>query len=213
LRTILFLMLSAAMAQAQRNEISLQFGTTLTQRRSIAVPPVLQPFLGTDTLREDNGLAGGIVWRIRIVNIGPAALLAEVPVFFVQATNADLIPAIARPIFGNTSGISGFITPGGVVRFLPSARLSPFVFFGAGYAHVVEAQLTANRPVRGRFVNEGTWAVNYGGGVDLRLFRAINLRAELRNFYTGMTQSAIVLPEETRQRNTLLLTGGLAFRF
>ena len=48
---------------------------------------------------------------------------------------------------------------------------------------------------------------------DLRLFRAINIRGELRNFYTGLTQPAIVLPEQTRQRNTLLITGGLAFRF
>ena len=206
-------MFTAALAEAQRNEVSFQFGTTLTQRRSIAVPPVLQPILGAGTLREDNGLAGGIVWRIRIVNIGPAALLAEVPVFLVQATNTDLIPLIARPIFGNTSGVSGFITPGGVIRFLPRARVSPFAFFGAGYAHVVEAQLTSISPVRGRFTNEGTWAINYGGGVDLRLFRAINIRADLRNFYTGPTQQVIVFPEETRQRNTLLFTGGLAFRF
>jgi len=67
--------------------------------------------------------------------------------------------------------------------------------------------------LRGRFTNEGTWAVSYGGGGDLRLFRAINIRGELRNFYTGLTQPAIVLPQETRQRNTLLITAGLAFRF
>jgi hypothetical protein len=213
LRTIFFLIFAAAVAQAQRNEISFQFGTTLTHRRSIALPSELQPILRNDMLREDNGLAGGIVYRARIADIGAAALLVEVPIFIVQATNTDLIPLIARPIFGDTSGVSGFTTPGGVVRFLPRARVSPFAFFGAGYARVVEAQVAGINPPRGRFANEGTWAVSYGGGADLRLFRAINFRGELRNFYTGVTQSGIVLPEETRQRNTLLITGGIAFRF
>jgi hypothetical protein len=213
LRTILFLILTAVMAEGQRNEISFQFGTTLTQRRSIALPSDLQPILGTRMLREDNGLGGGIVYRVRIITIGAAALLAEVPIFFVQATNADLIPLIVQPIFGTTSGVSGFITPGGVVRFLPRARVSPFGFFGAGYGRIVEAQVTSISPLRGRFTNEGTWGINYGGGADVRLFRATNIRGELRNFYTGSTQPVVVLPEETRQRNTLLITGGLAFRF
>ncbi|HYP14945.1 MAG TPA: hypothetical protein VEQ63_13540 [Bryobacteraceae bacterium] len=198
---------------AQRNELSLQFGGTLTQRRSIALPSFAQQFLGTDALREDNGYAGGIVYRVRLVRFGPAALMAELPIFVVQATNTDLIPVIARPIFGDTSGASGFITPGAVVRFLPDSLLSPYAFFGAGYARVVEAQLLSTAPLRGGFVNEGTWAINYGGGADLRLLRFLAIRGELRNFYTGAAEIAIPLPEETRQRNTLLLTGGLVFRF
>lgn len=213
MRILACILFTAALACAQRNEISLQFGTTLTQRRSIALPPGLQQILGVDALREDNGYAGGIVYRVRIVRFGPAALMAELPIFLVQATNTDLIPVIARPIFGNTSGVSGFVTPGAVIRFLPDARVSPYAFAGAGYARVVEAQLTGTAPLRGEFVNEGTWAVNYGGGADVRIFRFLAIRGELRNFYTGATGVAIPLPEETRQRNTLLITGGLAFRF
>lgn len=185
----------------------------MTQRRSIAVPRLLQTLLGTDALREDNGYGGGIVYRVRVVRFGAADLLVEVPLFVVQATNTDLIPLIAQPIFGNTSGASGYITPGAVLRFVPDARVSPYVFFGAGYARVVEAQLISTAPIRADFVNEGTWALSYGGGADLRLARWIALRGELRNFYTGATDSGISLPAETRQRNTLLLTGGLVFRF
>lgn len=207
------MLLIAAAMPAQRNEISFQFGGTLTQRRTIDLPAVVQPFVGANALEEDNGYAGGLVYRVRLVRIGPAALLAELPIFIVQATNTDLIPLIAQPIFGNTSGVSGFVTPGAALRFLPDSRVSPYVFAGVGYARVIEAQLTSTSPLRGRFANEGTWAVSYGGGADLRIAGPLSLRGELRNFYTGGVENAIPLPAETRQRNTLLLTGGLAFRF
>lgn len=209
--TLTFLL--AAVLLGQRNELSLQFGGTVTQRRSIGVPTGLQNLLGAEALREDNGYGGGIVYRVRLVRFGAADLLMEVPLFVVQATNTDLIPLIAQPIFGNTSGASAFLTPGVVLRFLPEGRLSAFVFFGGGYARVVEAKLISAAPVQADFVNEGAWALSFGGGADLRLANWISLRGELRNFYTGLTDSGIALPAETRQRNTLLLTGGLAFRF
>jgi hypothetical protein len=207
------MLLMAAGLPAQRNEWSLQFGGTLTHRRSIRLPADLKSLLGTDALTENNGYAGGFAYRVRLVRFGPAALMAELPVFIVQATNTDLIPLIARPIFGNTSGISGYITPSAVVRFFPDSRVSPYAFFGGGYARVVEAQLTSTAPLRGGFANEGTWALDYGGGADLRLVRFLAIRVEFRNFYTGATDTAIRLTEETRQRNTLLVTGGIVFRF
>ena len=198
---------------AQRNELSLQFGTTLTQRRELAVPAQLQNLLQTDALREDNGLAGGLVYRFRIAQPGPVALMAEIPVFLVQATNTDLLPAFGRNFFGNTSGVSGFFTPGLAMRLLPDSTLSPYGFFGGGYARLLVAEVTSTTPVRGDFVDRATWAISYGGGVDLRLVRFLGLRAELRNFYAGANDSGLVLVEESRQRNTLLLTGGLVFRF
>ena len=213
-RYFLLALLVTSTLSAQRNEFSLQFGTTVTHRRSIELPSQLQPLLGTNELREDNGLAGGIVYRVELVRLGSAAsLMVELPVFVVQATNTDLLPVIARPFFGNTSGASAFVTPGAVIRFLPEARVSPYAFFGAGYARVLEAQLTSTSPLRGEFANQGTWAIDYGGGADLRLLRFLSIRGELRNFYTGATDPGIRLPQETRQRNTLLLTGGLVFRF
>jgi hypothetical protein len=198
---------------AQQHEIAVHVGTTLTQRREIALPALLQPLLRVEALREDNGLAGGIVYRIRVAEFGPAALLAEVPLFIVQATNTDLLPAIAAPVFANTSGASGYLTPGAVLRFASRSRLSPYVFFGGGYAYVVEARLVTIGGLRGEFAREGTWALNYGGGADVRVAGPLNLRAELRNFYTGAPAREIALPAETRQRNSLLFTGGLAFRF
>jgi hypothetical protein len=213
-RCIAFLLVTAAVLPAQRNELSLQFGGTLTQRRTILLSgrnliPALE-----DSLTENNGYAGGIVYRVRLVRLGPAVLMAEIPIFIVQATNTDLTPLMAEPIFGDTSGVSGFITPGAVLRFAPDSILSPYAFFGAGYARVVEAQLQSTTPVRGDFVDRSTWAINYGGGADLRLTRFLAIRGELRNFYTGSTSAAsLALLEETRQRNTLLLTGGLVFRF
>jgi hypothetical protein len=207
------MLLGVTALSAQRNELSIQFGGTLTQRRTITFPADVQNLLGIDALREDNGYAGGIVYRVRLVRFGPAALMAELPVFVVQATNTELIPVFARPVFGDTSGSAGFITPGGVVRFIPESRVSPYVFLGGGYARVVEAQVVRTVPFRGEFVNEGTWALSYGFGGDLRLLGVLAIRGELRNFYTGQTGAITPLPEETRQRNTLLLTGGIVFRF
>jgi hypothetical protein len=218
IRCLALLLLTAVTLPAQRNEFSLQFGGTLTQRRSILLPGELQNLLGTDVLRENNGIAGGLVYRVRLISLGPlASISAEFPIFVVQATNTDLIPRLARPIFGNTRGVVGFFTPGGVVRLAPDFIVSPYVFVGGGYARVIEAQLTSLAPLLGRFGNQGTWAINYGGGADLRVVKFLAIRGEIRNFYTGDTGSflpvAIPTVESFRQRNTLLITGGLVFRF
>ena len=124
-----------------------------------------------------------------------------------------LIPKIARPLFGNTSGVTGFITPGGVVQFLPRSFLSPYAFVGGGYARVVEAEIVSTAPFRGKFADEGTWAIDYGGGIDLKLAKWLAIRGELRNFYTVTTGVVLPVINETHQRNTLLITGGLVFRF
>jgi hypothetical protein len=199
-------LLLATILPAQRNELALQFGTTLTQRRSLSVPRQFQPFVPADVIREDNGYAGGIVYRVRLVRLGSAAaLMAEIPLFAVQAITSDFLPQ-------STSGATAFLTPGAVIRFLPDARVSPYAFFGAGYARVVEARLTSISPIRGSFANEGTWAIGYGGGADLRLGPVVAIRGEVRNFQAGYTDD-LNLPEQVRQRNTLLVTGGLVFRF
>ena len=67
--------------------------------------------------------------------------------------------------------------------------------------------------LRAFFDNRGTWALDYGAGLDLRLVRFLALRAELRNFRTGGTSAFELLPEAARQRNTLVFSGGLVFRF
>lgn len=209
MRAFLLLFLGAAMLGAQNNAITLQGGTTLTQRREITLPP--NPFFGV--LREDNGYAVALTYERRLLGGNVAALWLQVPITVVQATNTDILPALARPFFGDTTGVSGYVTPGALVKLLPGRRVEPFVFVGAGYARVVEAELTSLSPVRGGSANRGTWAVTYGGGADLRIVRWFAVRGELRNLYTGETQGAIQLPEETRQRNTLVLAGGLSFRF
>jgi hypothetical protein len=211
-RLLAVILLAAPALWAQRNELALQVGGTLTQRRTFGVPPVLEGLLPPGALIEDRGAAGGIVYRIRFASFGPAALMAEVPIFAAQARN-QLVP-----VFADTSALVGFLTPGVALRLVPDARVSPYVFFGGGYARVVELQLTSSTPLRGGYVNEGTWAINYGGGADLRLLSFLSLRGELRNFYTGVpdaTVAPILVPilSETRQRNTLVITAGVAFRF
>ncbi|HYO80595.1 MAG TPA: hypothetical protein VES20_04275 [Bryobacteraceae bacterium] len=211
-RVLLLSVVVTAALSAQRNEVSLQFGGTLTQKRQINVPPNLQQFVNATALIEDNGLAAGLVYRLRLWRSPSFAIGAELPVFVVQATNNELIPASVRGFFSNTSGASGFFTPGAFVQFLPESRVVPFALFGAGYARVLEAQLTT-QPLRAYFANEGTWAIGFGGGADLRLFRFLAIRGELRNFRHGGGSILDELPEVVRQRNTLLLTGGLVFRF
>ena len=214
LRTaFILLLLGAALLPAQRNEISLQFGTTLTQRRELNVPEALQSVIDAAVLREDNGLAGGIVYRVRLWSNDVAAISAEVPLFVVQATTNDLIPAAARSFFSNTSGASAFLTPGAVVQLAPNSPVVPFALFGVGYARVFEADVSRALPLRVSFADKGTWALNYGGGADLHLFRHLGIRVELRNFRTGGSSPLDPLLGVVRQRNTLLLTGGLVFRF
>jgi len=78
-----------------------------------------------------------------------------------------------------------FVTPGIRVKVLPVRRIAPYFAIGGGWADYEQSTTTlAGRPNPApRTVNHA--AFDYGGGADIRFWRFVGLRAEIRDFYAG----------------------------
>lgn len=215
LRLAIWLGVLSATSFAQNNDITLQGGGGLTGRHDVNLPLNL----GTVRLQENNGYAAGIVYGRKLAGGEKAALWLQIPVFAVQARTPGV------DVFDNTTGVAGFLTPDAQVKLFPRSRVSPYGFFGAGYARVVDVGIGSLSPFRSRVFDNGTWALTYGGGVDVKVVRWFGIRGEVRGFYTGSNNFPAIpelssVPLQTPstagnldRRNTAIATVGLQFRF
>lgn len=79
-----------------------------------------------------------------------------------------------------------YVTPGIRVKFVPRSPIAPYFAVGGGYALYEQSLLRGDgRPNDApRTINRG--AFDFGGGVDVKFWRWLGLRAEIRDFYTGV---------------------------
>jgi hypothetical protein len=186
-------------ALAQKHELGLLLGGISTADKDIGLPVPGSLKIGTGLTYQAN-------YAHRIVDAKAAALYIEVP--FVATPSTDVK---SSNVLAPRNYASIFITPGLRVKFLPSAPISPYVFAGGGYARFAESDSRVdNQPnTMPKGTNRG--AVDFGGGVDVKVFSFISLRGEVRDFYSGTPRFNIPALDD-RQHN-LLVSGGFVLRF
>ncbi len=181
-RLLLFLLVASTAAIAQRHEVGLTLGR----------------FAGLS--REANGvglsLGGGTAlqanYGYRIAGSRWAAVYGEVhflasPQRVVASSSTSLTRDVA----------SLYITPGVRVQFRPRRGLAPYVAAGGGLAWYEQSRTALNGSANGAPREAYRGAFDFGGGVDVPLWRFVGLRGEVRDFYTG-----------SPAYNTALLGGG-----
>jgi opacity protein-like surface antigen len=191
---LLFAIAQRAFGQemAPRHEIGLTLG-----RQTGAARPDLD--LRSGTALEAN-------YGFRLTGGDKAALYGEVhflstPQQQVSAANAALTHDVATL----------FVTPGLRLKFLPSRAVSPYVAAGAGWALFEQSNLTIGgqpNPAP-RLVNRGVFA--YGGGVDVKVWRWLGLRGEIRDFYSG--SPAYNSASIRGGQHNVVMGGGFVLRF
>jgi hypothetical protein len=104
-----------------------------------------------------------------------------------------------------------YVTPGIRVKFGSGRRASPWVAAGGGWALYEHSLLDmAGRPSSAaRRTSRG--AFQFGGGVDVPIWRFVALRGEVRDFYTG-SPSYTVGGLRGGQHN-VVAGGGFVLRF
>lgn len=103
-----------------------------------------------------------------------------------------------------------FVTPGIRFKFLPSRRLSPWLAAGGGYALYEQSTTTlAGAPSPAPRL-QSTGAFQYGGGADMKLWKWLGIRADVRDFYTG--KPVYNAPVAGGQHN-VIAGGGVWLRF
>ena len=194
----LALLAATSPAVAQSNDITLSLGGIPTQSRSFRSPSA-----GSVQISADVSL--GANYGHRLLDVEFAAIYGEIQ--FVALPNRSLTaPTTTVP----QNYASLYVTPGLRLKVLPTARLSPWVALGGGYAlYEQSAKLSNGQNTTSKFLNRGVF--DFGGGLDYRLFRLFGLRGEVRDFVSGNPNLNVALSSSTQ--HNIVASGGISVRF
>lgn len=190
------LLLTAASAAAQKQELGLLLGGVLKQDRTISASSL--SLSGGTSLHANYGvrLAGGKTAAV----YGAVNFIAS-PLRDIVTTNRLAIRDFATI----------YLTPEIRVKLAPSSPIAPFVFAGAGLAVYEHSTLNIGGTASAVSRTSNTGTFTYGGGVDVRGWRWIGLRGEIRDNYSG-SPLFNAGAGAGRQHNTTV-AGGLVLRF
>jgi len=192
----------AANAGAQRNELSAIIGRTFISDQGVKGVPSFDT-----NLRFGNGLSfeANLARRLK-GGEGIAALTVEIPVVYNRDEDihysVNVVPRQYSAIF---------ITPSLRANLLPEAPFSPWLSLGGGYGHFSEdskLEFFGDNPGR---TGTSTGVFQFGGGVDVRVWRWLGVRAQVRDFYSGVPHFNVDTGR-TRQHN-YLVGGGIVWHF
>jgi hypothetical protein len=134
-------------------------------------------------------------------------LYVELPLVVPFRVNGTVVSGSGGTAIAGSSGPDVFFTPGIRLKFSPESRVSFYAAAGFGIA-TFGATSTIVPPatvVSGNRQNSP--ALDFGGGVDLRLTRLLSLRGDVRNFYTEAGLGGVT------GRNHGIFQLGIAFHF
>lgn len=185
-------------AFAQSNDLTLSLGGIPNQSRSFRSPSA-----GSVQISADVSL--GANYGHRLLDAEFAAIYGEIQ--FVALPNRSLTaPTTTVP----QNYASLYVTPGLRLKVLPTARLSPWVALGGGYAlYEQSAKLSNGQNSTSKFLSRGVF--DFGGGLDYQLFRLFGLRGEVRDFVSGNLNLNAALSSSTQ--HNIVASGGISVRF
>jgi hypothetical protein len=104
-----------------------------------------------------------------------------------------------------------FVTPAARLNLFPTTAVSPWVSFGAGFAHYTESsQLLYGGANPGK--NTSSAAIEGGLGLDVRVWKSLSMRGGVRDFWAGEPDYPLAPTGRSRQHNYFVF-GGAFWRF
>lgn len=158
-----------AQEHAPKNELALQLGALAPHSRS-----------GPASLQLGSGVALQANYGRRVIDARKVAVYGEL--HFLASPLRDVTSDVSMA----TRDVATLYTTLGVrVKFSPLAGFSPYLAAGGGVGWYEQSasQLDGAPNAAPREAVRG--AFNFGGGADLRVWRWLALRGEIRDFYTG----------------------------
>jgi len=196
---IFFVALSAAVAGAQEssvwdknNEIAGLVERDFASGHAITSPPIS---LTDNRVNIGRGLAFQGNYGRRFRNSELAAFTFEVPVVYLidqdLLSSNDLVPEGYKALF---------ITPGVRVNLFPNTLLSPWASAGAGFGRFTTSKTGVFNVLKVPGHSSTTGVFQYGFGVDVKVWRRMKFRGEVRDFYSGVPDLNVV-QGRTRMHN------------
>ena len=129
------------------------------------------------------------------------------------------VPFLASPAFGVMTAdgslpkeyASLYLTPGVRLTLPVRGPLSAFGAVGGGYARYSESKLRGDGSANPAQQDTNTGALQYGGGINMRAWRWIGFRGEIRDVYTGARRFS--MPTAGTAVHNVVVSGGLELRF
>ena len=192
----------AANAGAQRNELSAIVGRTFISDQGVKNVPSFDT-----SLRFGKGLSfeANLATRLK-GGEGLAALTVEIPVVYNPDEDIHYSVNVVPKQYSSI-----FITPSLRANLLPEAPFSPWLSLGGGYGHFSEdskLEFFGDNPGK---TGTSTGVFQFGGGLDVRVWRWLGVRAQVRDFYSGVPHLNVDTGR-SRQHN-YLVGGGIVWHF
>jgi hypothetical protein len=183
--------LLSAIGSAQVNEISVTVGRTFVSTQTIANPTLLPA-----AIHFGNEEALDFGYGRLLKSRGILGFTAELPVAIYPSMD------LSTPSHGIPDSIGAlFVTPSGRVNFFSGQGLSPWVSFGVGYARFFESSKLNFYGTNPGPTGTNTWAMQFGGGLDVWPWHHWGIRTEVRDFYSGVPNLNVFTTTNSRQHN------------
>lgn len=163
-------LLKAGEIETPRNELAFQLGGFAPLSRGVA--------------QEHVDLGSGIALQVdygHLVAGGARAALS----YEIHFLANPLRTVTSAPQFATRDVATLFITPGLRLKFRATAHVSPYISLGGGLGWFEQStkELDGSPNPASRELFRG--AFDFGGGVDVPVWRFVALRGEARDFFTG----------------------------
>lgn len=194
----------AVQTPAQRNELSGMLGRTFTNDQSIQGAPTYDP-----DLRFGNGLTFEVNYARQLRTIGRNffSLALEVP--FVVNPDEDLHAAPPNRIPQQYA--SYFVTPSARINLFAGQGISPWVSLGGGFGHFAASSTLLFGGPNTSATGTTTGVLQAGFGLDVGIFTHFSLRAEGRDFWSGMPQLNVNTGKN--HQNNIFAGAGVVWHF
>lgn len=200
MRTILTLTLLAGSAAAQNSDLALLAGIS-GPRGSVIVAN------GTVTESGSVGASLQLNYAWQVVE-RRTYLYVELPLVIPIRVGGTVTSSRAGTVEEGEAGPDVFFTPGLRLKISPQSRVSFYGAAGVGIASFGAGTIMASPPLTSvSGSRENSFAVDFGGGLDLRLTRLLSLRGDVRDFVTKAGLG------DVSGRNHEIFQVGIAFHF
>ena len=195
----------SALAQDEKNEIGGTVGRIFISDQGIQNATYFDPII-----HSGKGLTVEGEYARRFL-INPLFSLAG-EVLFAYNPDVDLNAGSYPNAVVPTDYSQLFITPAARLNLFPQTAVSPWVSIGGGFGHFSQSKnLDYGGPTNpGKNTTSGV--LEAGFGLDVKVWRKLSARGEVRDFWSGEPDFPLAPTGKTRQHN-FLVGGGVIWRF
>ncbi len=202
--SVLIVLCASAGAQDEKNEIGGIVGRTFISDQGIKNATYFDPII-----HSGKGLTFQGEYARRLIVTPIWAVSAEALVVYNPDEDLNAGEYGHAVVPGDYKQL--FITPAARLNLFPTTAVSPWVSFGAGFGHFSQGKtLVYGGTNPGKSTTSAV--IEAGAGLDVKAWKRLNVRGEVRDFYSGEPDFPLAPTGKTRQHN-FFVGGGVFWRF